>query len=116
MNEQEFSQALQKYADVAVRVGLNLRPGQRLFILAGIFDDPLVRVVAASAYRAGARYVDILWEDEETTHIHLKNAPQEDLSEIPNWPSNAAVEFVEAGDALLGVSSRNPDIFSDVDP
>jgi len=38
MNEQEFSQALQKYADVVVRVGLNLRAGQRLLIFAGIFD------------------------------------------------------------------------------
>ncbi len=43
MNEQEFSQALQKYADVVVRVGLNLRAGQRLFILAGIHDYPLVQ-------------------------------------------------------------------------
>ena len=116
MNEQEFSQALQKYADVIVKVGINLRPGQRLFILAGIFDFPLVRLIAASAYRAGARYVDVLWEDEETTHIHLKNAPKDDLSKIPNWPSNAPLEYIETGDALLGISSKNPDIFSDVDP
>ena len=91
MNEQEFSQALQKYADVVVRVGLNLRPRQRLFILAGIFDYPLVRLVAASAYRAGARYVDVLWEDEEITHIHLENALQDDLNEMPNWLSNVPV-------------------------
>lgn len=116
MNEREFSQALQKYADVIVRVGLNLRAGQRLLIAAGIFDHPLVRRVAASAYQAGARYVDILWEDEETTHIHVKNAPKDALSEIPNWASNAGLEFVENGDAFLGISSNNPDLFSDVDP
>jgi aminopeptidase len=115
MNEQEFSQALQKYADVVVRVGLNLRAGQRLFILAGIFDYPLVRFVTASAYRAGARYVDVLWVDEEITHIHLKNAPQDALAEISNWPSNAAIEFAQTGDALLAVTSKNPDLFSDVD-
>ena len=57
MNQEEFAQALQKYADVVVRVGLNLREGQRLFIFAGIFDYPLVRSVAASAYNAGARLV-----------------------------------------------------------
>ena len=34
MNQEEFAQALQKYADVVVRVGLNLREGQRLFIFA----------------------------------------------------------------------------------
>ena len=116
MNEQKFSQALQKYAAVVVRVGLNLRAGQRLFILAGIHDYPLVRLIATSAYQAGARYVDVVWVDEEITHIHLKNAPQDSLVEIPNWSSNAALEFAEAGDALLAISSKNPDIFSDVDP
>jgi len=116
MNEQEFSQALQKYADVVVKVGLNLRAGQKLFILAGIFDYPLVRAVTTSAYQAGARYVDVLWGDEEITHIHLKNASKESLQDIPNWPSNAALEFVESSAALLGISSRNPDLLSDVDP
>ena len=116
MNEQEFSQALQKYADVIVRVGLNLRTGQRLLILAGIFDYPLVRAIAASAYGAGARHVDVLWDDEEVGHIHLKYASKEALEEIPNWPSNAALEFVESADALLAISSRNPDLLSDVDP
>jgi len=116
MNEQEFSQALQKYADVVVRVGLNLRAGQRLIIFAGIFDYPLVRLVTASAYRAGARYVDVIWDDEETTHVHLNNAPKEALTEIPNWMPNAALEFLENGDAYLGIASANPDVFSDVDP
>jgi len=116
MNEQEFSDTLKKYADVIVRVGLNLRTGQRLFIFAGIFDYPLVRAVTASAYRAGARYVDVIWGDQESTHIHLNSAPKDALEEIPNWPSNAALEFVENGDALLSIDSRNPDAFADVDP
>jgi len=116
MNEQAFSQSMQKYADVVVRVGLNLRAGQRLFILAGIFDYPLVRSIAASAYQAGARIVDVIWEDEEISHIHLKHAPEDALEDIPSWPSNAALEYIEEGGALLAVSSRNPDIFSDVAP
>jgi aminopeptidase len=116
MNKTEFSQALEKYADVIIRVGLNLRAGQRLLIVAGIFDYPLVRRVTAGAYQAGARYVDVLWNDEENLHIHLKKAPQEALSEIPNWMPSAALEYAESGAALLGISSSNPELFSDVDP
>ena len=116
MNEREFSQSLQKYADVVVKVGLNLRAGQRLLIFAGIFDYPLVRLVTASAYSAGARYVNVIWDDEEVVHIHLKNAPNDSLSELPNWISNAALEFIENGDAYLGIASANPDAFADVDP
>ncbi len=116
MNEQEFKMAMQKYADITIRVGLNLRAGQRLFILAGIFDYPLARAVAVSAYNAGARLVDIVWVDEEMTHTHLRNAPEDALEEIPNWMSNAALEFVENGDALLSISSRNPDLLADIEP
>ncbi|HEX6036292.1 MAG TPA: aminopeptidase, partial [Anaerolineales bacterium] len=101
MNEQEFSQALKKYADVVVRIGLNLRPGQRLFIMAGIHDYPLVRLITESAYAAGARSVDVMWEDEEIAHMHLKHAPEDALEEIPNWMSNGALEHAEVGDALL---------------
>jgi len=116
MNEQEFSQALQKYADVTVRIGLNLQPGQRLLIGAGIFDYLFVRLITASAYEAGARYVEVLWDDEETTHIQLNNAPQDTLKEIPDWLPNAVLEFFGNGDAYLGIASKNPDAFADVDP
>lgn len=113
MNEQEFFQALQKYAEVTVKVGLNLQRGQRLFILAGIFDYRLVRLITSCAYQAGAQRVNVL---EEITHSFLKNASEHTLEEIPNWISAAALEHAENGDALLRVMSNNPDAFSDVDP
>ena len=116
MNEQTFSQALQKYADVTIRIGLNLQLGQRLLIRAGIFDYALVRLITASAYQAGARYVEVIWDDEETTHIHLNNSPEDAITEIPDWLRYAALEFMENGDAYLGISSLNPDAFADVDP
>ncbi|HEX3703232.1 MAG TPA: aminopeptidase, partial [Vicinamibacterales bacterium] len=61
---------LQSYADLAVRVALNLQPGQRLAIIGPLMNGgvsleaaPLVRQVAASAYRAGAELVEPIWGD-----------------------------------------------------
>jgi aminopeptidase len=116
MNEQELSQALEKYADVVVRVGINLRPGQRLLIHAGIFDYPLVRQITARAYQAGARRVDIIWQDLETLRTHLQDAPREALSESPSWPANAFLEYLEHGDAHLFIVSDDPDAFAGIDP
>mgnify|MGYP000253512145 CR=1 FL=1 len=45
---------VQRLADVAVRTGLNLQPGQELVLTAPIDAAPLVRAVAAAAYEAGA--------------------------------------------------------------
>jgi len=116
MDKRELTRSLQKYADVVVRIGLNLRAGQRLLVHAGIFDYPLVRCVAQSAYRAGARLVDVIWEDEEVTHAFVKNAPEDALRDLPKWMPTAAMEFMGNGDAYLGIISRNPDLLSDVDP
>ena len=116
MNKREFNKMLRKYADVIVRVGLNIRAGQRLIIYSGILNYSLVRLVVSSAYAAGARYVDVIWYDEETEHIHIKNAPLEAIGETPNWLTGGIEEFITNGDAYLGIGSRNPDIFSDVDP
>lgn len=116
MDKREFTRSLQKYADVVVRIGLNLRAGQRLLIHAGIFDYPLVRLVTQSAYRVGARMVDVIWEDEEITHSFVKSAPEDALRDLPKWMPAAALEFMENGDAYLGIVSRNPDLLSDTDP
>ena len=48
---------LDRMAEVAVRVGLNLQPGQDLILTAAVEALPLVRRVVAAAYRAGAGLV-----------------------------------------------------------
>ena len=62
-NVQIFEKKLAAYAEVAVRVGLNLQPGQRLIIDASIEAAPMVRRITSEAYRAGAELVDVLWND-----------------------------------------------------
>ena len=56
------AESLDAYSDLVVKVGLNLRAGQRLLIIgplanggASLEAAPLIRRIAASAYRAGAR-------------------------------------------------------------
>ena len=67
----DLGRRLQTYGELAVRVGLNLRAGQRLLIIGplasgGVALDaaPLVREIAASAYRAGSPLVEAVWGDE----------------------------------------------------
>lgn len=116
MKSSEFQQSLEKYADVIVKVGLNLREGQRLIINAGIADYPLVRAVTKSAYQAGARVVTVMYSDEEIAHIRLKMSSREALKEVPNWLLQAYLDHAKKGDAYLAISSDNPDLLGDVDP
>ena len=77
MAGQTHQEMLQKYAEAIVKVGLNLRAGQRLIITLmatrGVPHQfaPLVHEVTKAAYKAGAKYVEVLWGDEEMLRIRL---------------------------------------------
>ena len=116
MTEQEFDELLSKYADVVVRVGLNLRKGQRL-LLRGILDDaPLMRKVAESAYKAGAVYVEPIYTDERIARIRFEHADPESLTEVPNWMLTRYEEYYERMDAELAIHSSDPELLSGIDP
>lgn len=111
----QFEKNLEKYAELIVRVGLNLRAGQRLIIRAPIEGAPLVRLVAASAYRVGARLVDVLYSDELLTLTRYQNAPRDSFTEFPVYRSRALEEYARNGDALLSIVGEDPDLLKDQD-
>jgi aminopeptidase len=117
MMSSEFEKNLEKYAEVAVKVGLNLQAGQRLLIgtpmrdcLAPIEATPLVRLITAYAYRVGARLVDVLWSDDQLKLIRLQNAPHDSFNEYPAWQVSTTLEYIKQGDALLRIFAHNPDL------
>ncbi|MFZ5858187.1 MAG: aminopeptidase [Chloroflexota bacterium] len=118
----KFEQNLQKYAELAVRVGVNLRPGQRLLVRApspyGVAFEhaALVRYVAEAAYKAGARLVDIFWGDEQMELIRFAHAPRDSFAEFPKWKLAIPLEYAERGDAILTISATDPHLLSGQDP
>ena len=92
MEKLDFHKMLKKYADLIVQVGLNLQSGQRLLITntkssnngVSIQAASLVREVVASAYEAGARYVQVLWDDDLVQRIRFQKAPGDSFDEYPS--------------------------------
>ncbi|MGU3470132.1 aminopeptidase [Paenibacillus sp. D51F] len=109
-------QQLENYADIIVRVGVNVQPNQKVVVMAPITAAPLVRLVSSRAYAAGARDVHVEYNDEELTRIRFKQAPEESFSEYPAWRSNAMKGFADEGAAFIQIYSPNPDLLSDIDP
>ena len=120
--DNNFQSNLKKYADLVIKVGLNLQPGQKL-IMQHLRNDgvpiqaaPLIRLVADSAYQAGARLVDVQWRDDEITLSRFKHAPKDSFEEFPTWQAKGILDVVEDGGALLTVSSIDPDLMEGQDP
>ena len=58
-----------RYAELAVRVGANVQPGQLVDVVARVEHAAIARAVTRAAYEAGARYVDVYYSDQ-----HLRRA------------------------------------------
>src|SRR5271169_1775185 len=69
-----FEQKLDRLAEVAVRIGLNLRSGQELLITAPTEALPLVRLITSQAYKAGAKLVTPFISDEEIALSRYRDA------------------------------------------
>jgi aminopeptidase len=115
----DLDRALRGYADLIVRIALNLRAGQRLVIIGplaygGVSPEaaPLVRQVTESAYRAGASYVEAVWGDEPLTLLRFAHAPAGSFEQFSRWLPKALVEHVEAGDATLSIYANDPDLLA----
>ena len=103
---------LRAYASVAMRVGLNLQPGQRLLIvgapmLGGVSLEvaPFIREITASAYDAGASLVEVLWGDPDLLLTRFRRAPRNSFGEFSNWLTDTVCGHAEDGGALLIVRS-----------
>ena len=112
----DFEPVLDRYAELLVKVGLNLREGQRLIIRAPLEAAPLVRRVAAHAYEGGALLVDTLWNDPQSLLIRYRHAPRDSFTEHSDWWWKAGMEFVENGHAMLAITGIDPDLLKDIDP
>jgi aminopeptidase len=119
-----FEQMMQKYAELIVKVGLNLHPGQRLLIGAPVLwilgtpieTAPLIRCIAAEAYKAGAALVDVIWRDDQLEITRFKHAPADSFAEYPTWQVDAALDYAKRGDALLFVLAETPGLLGQQDP
>ncbi|MEK5443548.1 aminopeptidase [Fredinandcohnia sp. FSL W7-1320] len=111
-----FEQMLEKYADLAVRVGVNVQQGQNLLINAPISAVEYVRKVVKKAYEAGARNVYVEWNDDEITRTRFDLAPDEAFLDYPMWKAKGMEELAENGAAFLSIISSNPDLLKGVNP
>ncbi|ALS25281.1 MULTISPECIES: aminopeptidase [Paenibacillus] len=107
---------LEKYAALAVHVGVNVQKGQTLVVNAPLQAVELVRLIAVKAYEAGAKHVHVEWNDEQLAHIKYKLAPVEAFQEYPMWKAQGLTEMAENGAAFLSIYSPSPDLMKDVDP
>jgi aminopeptidase len=106
---------LERYAELIVRVGVNLQPGQTLFVNAQVEHLELVRALARAAYGAGARYVDVRYTDQYVRRAMIEHAADDVLTDTPNWIVEQTVATGDGGALVMVAGDPYPELFADLD-
>jgi aminopeptidase len=103
------------YADLIVRVGANVQPGQTLFVTALVEHAPLVRAIGRAGYAAGASLVDVRYVDNHLRRSFIEHASDDDLTETQPWLL-ARTEALADGAALIMIAGDpEPELLADLD-
>jgi aminopeptidase len=112
-----MDERLERYAELVVKVGANVQPDQLVEIVASLEHAPLVRAVGAAAYRAGARYVDVVYSDQHVRRAMIELGPRQTLTYTPPWLLQIRRDIGESRGAIVSTTGEaEPDLLADLDP
>src|SRR5580693_2663748 len=107
---------LDRLAEVAIKVGLRLEPGQDLLVTAPTVALPLVRRIAEHAYKAGAGLVTPFFSDEAITLARYRFGHDAGFDRAAGWLYEGMSKAFDDNTARLAIVADNPMLLSGEDP
>ncbi len=107
---------MRKYARLAVQKGVNLHKGQGAVIHASVSEHTFAEMVAEEAYRAGAKWVRIEWNDQALTRLHYRHASAAWLGKVEDWEAEKARLNVRELPCMISIASADPDGMKGINP
>ncbi|MBE3552249.1 MAG: aminopeptidase [Kyrpidia tusciae] len=112
---------LRKYAELAVKVGVNLQPGQHLVIGYGIRQVlpehvEFARMLTEVGYEAGAKFVHVDWGDEWWVRETILRGDLETFKSRARHQVEWVQRLADEGAVYLALPATDPDLFAGIDP
>jgi aminopeptidase len=105
---------LERYAELVVKVGANVQPGQEVFLFTAVEHHELARALTRQAYGAGASYVHVLYNDAHGRRAMIELGPDSALTHSPGWLKELVTSL--AGNALIATTGDpEPELLADLD-
>ena len=109
-----MDERLERYAELVVRVGANVQPGQEVFLQSAVEHRELARALVRQAYRAGASYVNVLYGDAHVRRAMIELGPDAALTYSPEWRKTFATST--SGNAMIATTGDpEPELLADLD-
>lgn len=110
----EMEKMLKKYAELAVKKGVNTQENQTVIINSPIECDNFAREIAKAAYNVGAKEVVVHYNDQKLQRIKLENSSIETLSNTPEWLGESYNYYARNGACVISISASDPDAYKGI--
>jgi aminopeptidase len=108
---------IKRLADLAIGFGCNLQEGQIVAISGEPGKERLIRALAESAYRHGAKFVDVGWFDPWVKRARIQYAADDTLDYVPPWLGERILALGDHRAARVALSGPvAPGLLEDLDP
>ena len=82
MTLSNFKESLKKYAELAVDIGVAVKPGDTVYVQISVDQAQLARLIVAAAYQRGAAEVQVQWFDDVLKRLDMAHMADERLFNI----------------------------------
>ena len=110
-------ETLRRFAELVVGFGANVQPGQVVAVGCEPGKERVTRAIAETAYRHGAKFVDVSWFDPWVKRARIEHAADDTLDYVPPWLGARILALGDARAARIGLSGPvAPGLLADLDP
>ncbi len=106
---------LEKYAKLVAEVGANVQKDQLVVINASTDNNEIARLIVKACYVAGAKKVEVQWNDAYVSRYGYDYMSIETLEEIPQWSIEKSKYFIDQGGCIISITSPVTGINKGVD-
>ena len=102
------AEKLRSYAELIVKVGANVQPGQDVIIQAELDQPEFVAMTVEQCYLAGAADVRVEWSHQPLQLLNVKYKQTERLGKIEHWEKEKLLHRAETLPAMIYLESADP--------
>ena len=111
-----YEKQLQKYAELLVKVGLNVQEKEPVYIQASIDASEFVHLVVEEAYKIGAEDVKVRYNDDRIAQLKYQYEPEAFFENVKQYDIDEKMDYLDRKAAFLSIVSSSPDSLKDADP
>ena len=115
MTLSNFNESLKKYAELAVDIGVAVKPGDTVYVQISVDQAQLARLIVAAAYQRGAAEVQVQWFDDVVKRLDMAHMADERLFNIPAFVKGQFDYWVDHQAKRITVVSSDPDNLAGID-